>query len=184
MIDLRAQALPTSIEVDGKSWELNTNFRIWISFDSILRKRSVCAYFVFKGYDQPDFKPPSGDWASKAVEFLECRDELPRPTARGRARLVDYVQDGTYIVSAFQQAYGIDLTNPVLYLHWHRFVALFRGLPEGTMMSRIMGYRGWVKDERKQDTVMRELRDAWRLPKPRECEERSALLKWAEETIG
>lgn len=184
MIDLRIQSLPTAIEVDGRAWELNTNFRVWIAFDAILRDKGGCASFVFKGYDDPDFEPPSGDWATPSVEFLECRDELPRDRGRASARLVDYVKDGTYIVAAFQQAYGIDLTDPTLYLHWHRFLALFRGLPENTMMSRIMGYRGWRKDNRKSDAVMSELRDAWRLPEPGEDEQRAALLKWAEDTIG
>ena len=51
----------------------------------------------------------------------------------------DYRCDAPYIVAAFQQAYGIDLTREKL--HWFRFRALFAALPEDTLMAKIMGWR-------------------------------------------
>ena len=43
----------------------------------------------------------------------------------------DYQCDAGYIVAAFQQAYGIDLTREKV--HWFRFRALFAALPEETL---------------------------------------------------
>ena len=51
----------------------------------------------------------------------------------------DYQLDAPYIVAAFQQAYGIDLTREKI--HWWRFRALFAALPEDTLMAKIMGWR-------------------------------------------
>ena len=51
----------------------------------------------------------------------------------------DYRCDAPYIVAAFQQAYGIDLTQERL--HWFLFRALFAALPEDTLMAKIMVWR-------------------------------------------
>lgn len=51
----------------------------------------------------------------------------------------DYQCDAGYIVAAFQQAYGIDLTCEKI--HWFRFRALFAALPEDTLMAKIMSWR-------------------------------------------
>lgn len=51
----------------------------------------------------------------------------------------DFHCDAPYLVAAFQQAYGIDLTTTKL--HWWRFKALFAALPENTRMFQIMSYR-------------------------------------------
>lgn len=51
----------------------------------------------------------------------------------------DYRCDAPYIVAAFQQAYGIDLTTEKM--HWFRFRALFAALPEDTLMAKIIGWR-------------------------------------------
>ena len=68
--------------------------------------------------------------------------------------------------SSFQQAYGIDLTDPGLSMHWHRFLALLRGLPEDTALARVMGFRGWRADDGRKgrEREMRERRAAWALP--------------------
>lgn len=51
----------------------------------------------------------------------------------------DYAEDSSYILAAFQQAYGIDLTASTM--HWWRFRALLGGLPDTCLFSRIIGWR-------------------------------------------
>ena len=46
--------------------------------------------------------------------------------------IIDYVEDGEYIVGSFMQAYGIDLT--ICDMHWHMFKALLLSLPENSKM--------------------------------------------------
>ena len=60
-------------------------------------------------------------------------------TAPSSGLAFDYQCDAGYIVAAFQQAYGIDLTREKL--HWFRFRALFAALPEETLMAKIMSWR-------------------------------------------
>lgn len=167
MIDLREKGLPDTLEVDGRTYKLNTDFRAWIEFDRSLREDGIALFNIFKG-EHPD----GTDWVLKAVEFAECRNSTPHGTSHSKDVPYDLVQDGAYIVASFMQAYGIDLTS--CDMHWHIFKALFDGLPDETKMARIMGYRTWEKSSEKYDARMRKLKRAWELPDPnreREIEE-------------
>lgn len=55
-------------------------------------------------------------------------------------RAFDFDQDANLIYAAFYAAYGISLTT-VEFLHWWEFMALLEGLPENTLLKRIMYYR-------------------------------------------
>lgn len=174
MIDLRKQGLPTTIEVDGVEYKLNTDFRVWIEFERSLREDGIGLYIVFDG-DIPD-----GDgWVKQALEFAECRNSTPTGSATCKDIPYDLVQDGAYIVAGFMQAYGIDLTS-IDYMHWHLFKALFDGLPEETKMSKIIGYRTWEKSSEKYDNRMRKIKRAWKLPDPKHEKELEEARKIAE----
>lgn len=54
--------------------------------------------------------------------------------------VLDYRCDADYIVGAFQQAYGIDLTADKV--HWWRFKALLHALPPETPLGKIVEIRG------------------------------------------
>ena len=60
--------------------------------------------------------------------------------SRGSGELaMDFACDADYLAAAYQQAYGIDLTSERV--HWWRFLALLRSLPEDTMMAKIIHWR-------------------------------------------
>lgn len=79
------------------------------------------------------------------IDFYLAGEQAAEPAAAKPASrpdtgpAFDYRCDAPYIVAAFQQAYGIDLTREKL--HWFRFRALFAALPEDTLMAKIMGWR-------------------------------------------
>jgi hypothetical protein len=52
----------------------------------------------------------------------------------------DFQQDASYIYAAFFEVYGIRLAY-VEYLHWWEFMVLFEGLPETTLIQRIIYWR-------------------------------------------
>lgn len=158
MIDLRKPALPDCLIVAGGRYPIYTGFRTWISFEHDITERGLCMPYIFVE-DVPD----DASWVDAAIGFLSSPNDTPRSIRQPTERAVDYVADGDYIVAAFQQAYGIDLTDPSLSLHWHRFLALFRGLPDSTLMAQAMGYRTWRHDKRDGDVVARELKEAWKL---------------------
>lgn len=173
MIDLRNRALPDCLVVDGERYPIDTGFRTWIAVDADVTARGVIYDSIFTG-DKPD----GVGWVKPAIAFLVNRNELPRSGGKSEhVRAVDYVEDGELIVAAFRQAYGIDLTDPSLEMHWHLFLALFRGLPSDTIMAQVMGYRSWRKESRKHDDVMREARRKWSLPDMAREREKARVLE-------
>ena len=155
------QPLQTCLVVGGEEVPIDTSFRSWLRFSKVLQDTRLCDPSVLLA------PPPRGeDWRPEALRFLTERPSTPRG-GRGRgARVYDFEEDADYIVGSFQQAYGIDLTDPGLEMHWHRFMALVRSLPRDTKLAEIIGYRSWSKADAKRsmDSVNRELRDMWALP--------------------
>lgn len=155
MIDLEQPELPHVLVVGGEDVEVETSFRAWLRFGRILERWRIADPCVLKGECK-------GDWRPAALEFYGSENPTPKGRRSGGPRALDILADGDLIVGAFQQAYGIDLTRDDV--HWHRFLALLRSLPEDTKLVKVMGYRTWRPDKRKHDAVMRDLRDEWALP--------------------
>lgn len=178
MIDLRSAEMPSTIEVDGVFYAINTDFRIWIDWLDKIEGEGIALYSIFA-----DEVPRGSDWVAAALEFAESPTLTPKAKADDNApRLVDFVLDGDYLTGSFQAAYGIDLTT--CSMHWHRFLALVRCLPESSKMAEIMAYRGWdaVKAKKKPDQAYKELKRAWALPM-RKTPENEAVVKWAEKAF-
>lgn len=171
MIDLRQGELPTSLVVGGEAVEIDTDFRTWLRVQVAVEETGAIPPIFFKG------AVPAGDWGRAAAEFL--RSDVDTPHGGSGGGTLDLIRDGDYIVGSFQQAYGIDLTTGGM--HWHRFLALLRSLPDGCKMSDIMGYRAWRPTRRKQDAIMRELHNAWSLPRTRHD---AGMEAWAREAFG
>lgn len=164
MIDLRKRGLPDSIETESGTYRLDTDFRKWIEFEHAYRNEGVALFSVFAG-KRPKLSDRS--WVQPVLDFLASPNETPRSVGGGSAeRAMDMVLDGEYIVASFQAAYGIDLTDPLLEMHWHRFKALLNGLPDDAKMSNIMGHRTWRRETRKHDEICASLKRAWALPEP------------------
>lgn len=74
--------------------------------------------------------------------------------------------DGDLIYSAFVQAYGIDLFEQQGKLHFKKFTALLKGLPEDTQFSKICGIRAYKKPGKKDtyDKQMLKLQEIYKLP--------------------
>lgn len=120
-------------------------------------------------YRQP---VPSQDAAGAyqaMVEFFRAGETAAQADAgtEGSGTLepsFDYRQDAAYIVAAFQQAYGMDLTREKV--HWFRFRALFAALPEDTLFARIIGWRTMALEDCPAELRdhYRELRQRFALP--------------------
>ena len=156
MIDLTRDTLPSAILVGDEVFPVNTSFRVWITFGQVLEKEGLFWGGVFAD------EVPDGDWFGAAMEFYLSENATPKKRSRQTAKAIDLVLDGDYITAAFQQAYGIDLTQGDM--HWHRFKALLNGLPESTVLSRIMGYRTYERKKVDREAEMMRLREEWALP--------------------
>lgn len=171
MIDLRKKRLPDSLVVNGEAFLIDTDFRTWIAWGHEIEIGNQPPNYIFPTGEE---MPEDPSWVFEAIEFLNAPNSTPRDrkSSPSKARIYDFVEDGEYIVASFQQAYGIDLTDPELDMHWHRFKALFAGLPSDTKMAQIMGFRGYdsAESKKKPETVHANLREMWRLPRRDEAD--------------
>lgn len=170
MIDLECAQLPDHILCDdGEAVEVVTDFRAWLRFRRLLAEEGVLDPSVL-------VERPRGGWRDGALEFLASPVSTPTKVGDTR-RVTDMLEDGDYLVGAFQQAYGIDLCDCTM--HWHRFLALLRSLPSDTKYAQIVGWRSWdeARAKRSPEAQAKELRRAWALPELDEGE-RAELIAW------
>lgn len=147
MTDLLTDALPTVWH--GR--RIDPDFRHMVRLSNAyshgkLEKDSTEALSIMKRfYREPVLYEQTPDAYSQMVDFYCAGEQAAEPAAAKPASghdtgpAFDYRCDAPYIVAAFQQAYGIDLTREKL--HWFRFRALFAALPEDTLMAKIMSWR-------------------------------------------
>lgn len=131
------ERLPNHIEIDGKRYRLNLDFR------NVLKMMDVMA-------DQ-DILPIARDYvALKCVMRRppkDCRKALllVRMMLFGvnkhteEKRVTSFEQDADMIRAAFMQEYGINLYKDKL--HWFEFTALLYNLPKGSKYTEVIDIR-------------------------------------------
>ena len=165
MIDLTRKGLPDHVIVAGKSFLLNTDFREWLKFSKEITKKDTNItniLGVVQNVTLLDFFKNQDEFISKLLEFYTNENSTPNMESNDRTKVIDYIQDGEYIVGSFMSAYGIDLTT--CDMHWHMFVVLFRCLSEDPKIKQIISMRSYRKDNTSYDTQCRKLKTAWALP--------------------
>lgn len=95
---------------------------------------------------------------TRGIAPSESKDNGAKKTTK---KAFDFEQDANLIYAAFYATYGISLTT-VDFLHWWEFMALFEGLPETTLLQRVIYWRtvdlaGLPKHEKKHVLKMRKL---------------------------
>lgn len=161
MIDLTKRVLPNVVYVKGAPFVINTNFRVWIRFMNELTHLKPGQTINDVSYLFKDDAPPSCD-IEELLEFANPKNVVPRSISRNDVRVLDYEIDGDLIYAAFLGQYGIDLTT-IEDLHWHKFLALLKGLNDSTKLREIMGYRCYTKNTNKAEDQYERLRYAWQI---------------------
>lgn len=148
MTDLLTDALPTVWH--GRRIDPDFRHMVWLSAayshgeveaDPVDFALQLCGQFYTERFSPSDLQ----EKYSWLIEFYRAGEQAAEPTANTAVSrpdtgpAFDYRCDAPYIVAAFQQAYGIDLTTAKL--HWFRFRALFAALPEDTLMAKIINWR-------------------------------------------
>lgn len=182
------EGLPKTVTVNGSPFSLKTNFYIGIIFTELMTDSKITPYEkVIRAIDLwYQEKPPTESYDQikeafdKIMWFYTMGENEEESTSNSRVRvrnrptrILDYEADQAYIVSAFQQQYGIDLT--VENIHWWRFKMLFNGLTEKTKMVKIMQYRAMEIDPKmpeKQRKFYQEMKILYALPDKRTEEEK------------
>lgn len=146
-----AENFPTSFTSGGGTeYPIHSDFREWIRFESLLINADVpesLKFFIALRLIFADNVPDDFHAAHEFVEwFYRGGKELPNKDGENgyitltSRRVYDYEYDSEYIFAAFMEQYGIDLSETP-YLHWWKFLALFKGLHD-CKMTDIMNYRG------------------------------------------
>lgn len=87
----------------------------------------------------------------KDVFELILLELFPKSKNQDERKTMDFEQDADLIYAGFMQAYGINLYEERNKMDWRVFLALVKGLPEGTEFSRIVKLRCTKVPERTQN---------------------------------
>lgn len=175
MIELTKKIMQSSVPVGGRDYAIRTDFRCWLCFARTLKESDLLADFDFV-YENANAPEDRGAGFEELAKFYNPPSPLPRPDGSGGDRVVDFAQDADLIFAAFWEQYGIDLTEQDM--HWHKFLALFRGL-HGTKINEVMGYRCYDEgDKTDYKDFMRKMKNAWALEKELTESERAAVERF------
>lgn len=171
-MDLTRKALPNTVVVGGRAFSIYTDFRPWLRFEievsKMRRGDTIDISYLFKN-DMPEYCD-----LTELFVFSRPESPLPRPMNHSNAIVLDYELDSDLIYAAFLGQYGIDLFE-VKDLHWHKFLALLKGLNDSTVLSKVMGYRSYEKRNNENIDPYEELRRAWEIEPPISEEEQLEL---------
>lgn len=185
-MNIITDGLPDCVEIDGGTYYINTDFRVWVKIELLFSDD------VPEGYRLPlalglafDTIPENKEEAAEALlafysggKNTEKKPSGKKKKSRKNRRIYSFEYDSEYIYAAFLQAYGIDLAD--VKMHWFKFKALFAALPDECLMSKIMGWRALeiTKDipeaSRKRYA---ELKETYRLPLSQTEEEKIRAAK-------
>lgn len=165
MISL-TDGLPDSLIIHGIEYKIKTDYRTWLRLMDTSDYKSL---FIGK-------VPPLSKELIQEIQRFISRGEDSKGE-EDSSPIIDFKLDADYIYSSFLQAYGINLLKADM--HWFEFIALFKSLPEETIMRKIIEYRQY---DGKDEELLR-LKRAWALPE-KLTEEEKAAGDYFEEVFG
>lgn len=164
MIDLSVKGLPNAIEVGGEPFLIKTDFREWLKFGELVKASGSKLQPEDLLYLFVDAVPDQCDFVNELFTFYVSPEVTPKDDGTGKT-LVDFILDGSYIYASFMAVYGIDLVDTDM--HWHKFKALFQGLPDDACIKNIMAIRGYKKSNKSLEKYQQEEKELWTLPEER-----------------
>lgn len=179
MADLLLEPLPTEWEGRAIDWDFRP--MIWLS-NQYQRGQAkehpmeLATEALHRFYREPISQQEAPDAYEGLLRFYHGAS-LPGDTGTGSNSgeiALDFAWDAEYLTGAFQQAYHLDLT--MKRIHWWRFLALLKSLPEDTTLAKIIGWRTMDTSDMqgKQRQRYEDLKAAYALPREL-CRTRTAL---------
>lgn len=136
---------PEYIEVDSKKYKINTDFRLALKCDEIIRDDAIGDYekmlaiiYILlgeEGLDDIDYHPQI---FNLLVKYLKCGKESEE-TEEETEPSMDFEQDQGYIKASFMSDYRIDLDRENM--HWWAFYDRLQGLTENSVLNRVRSIR-------------------------------------------
>lgn len=145
---------PTHAEINGKLYEINTDYRVAkecyeiINDDTISdQERALAVIYKIFGFIP---KQDREAFLDKASVFLTCG--RPNEPSSDEPPDFDVNEDEGFIEASFKSCYGIDLDE--INMHWWKFNDLIQGLDKHCILSRVREIRNYDLNEIK-DPVQR-----------------------------
>ena len=172
-MNLLIDLLPTTVDIEGIEYEINSDFRTSILFELLMQDVEIEDEEKIIQALQLYYKkcPKNIDEAiNKMLWFYSCVKEntlkADSKTGSSSEKIYDFDYDDEYIYSAFLDQYGIDL-NEIEYLHWWKFKAMFKALKEDNEIVKIMGYRSIdlsKVEDKKQKEFYKKMKKTYEIP--------------------
>ena len=166
-MNILVEELPESLEVDGISYRINSDFRACLltimAFEDNELTMQEKQYILLNNLFAKEM-PSNLDGAVKAaLQFLNGNSE--NSEERSSPRLYSFSHDANFIFAAFRQTHGIDLQTDNL--HWWKFLALFMDLGSETTFCSLVSLRKRIKTgkaTKEEKAAAREMGDIFNVP--------------------
>ena len=162
-MNILTDALPKTVQIGGKMYPIETDFRVWVSFELCFQKGEHTFDVLTPCF--PDGEIPNqnaDDIAAAVIDFYCCGktgEEKKKPT-KSNKQAYSFDVDNSAIFADFWNYYNIDLSQEGL--HWWAFRSLMEGLPEKSEFKQRIYYRtcelkGMHKKERERIMKIRSM---------------------------
>lgn len=143
-------ALPKSIEIGGKHWSINADFRDILDIIRRLSAKSSEALYVCLALFYEDFENLPDAYYQEATEkmflFIGCgEEEDPSP----KPKMIDWEQDRQMIISDVNKVAGCEV-RALPFCHWWSFIAWFNGIGDG-QLATVVSIREKLRKGKKLD---------------------------------
>lgn len=143
-MNILTENLPQSVDVGGKTYKINTDFRAGIKFELMIQKSEGTVGDILALFYEKNLPIENIDEAIKAIELFYCCGELPnkeKKAEEAKTNKIAYAfdEDASAIFADFWNFYNIDLSQEGL--HWWAFRSLLEGLPEKSEFKQRLYYR-------------------------------------------
>ena len=166
---------PKYVEVNGRTFTINTDFRYALQCDRIAKdstindyERSLAIIYTLFGEEGLNSQECYEKLLEMAKKYLTCGKELEDTNEDAD---MDYDQDMDYIEASFMSDFHIDLAN--VEMHWWKFNKLINGLSNSELGNCCVLNR--VRNLRNYD--MKDIKDSKEREKIRKAKESVALHK-------
>ena len=156
---------PEYVEVKGKRYKINTDFRVAIECNRIAEddtignfERALGIICTLFGEEALNDLSNCESLLNLAKKYLSCGKELEE--VDNEKPDMDFIQDMDYIEASFMSDYNIDLSN--VEMHWWKFYKLINGLSNSELgdcciLNRIRNLRNFdtkdIKDLKEKQKI-------------------------------
>lgn len=157
---------PEYVDIDGKKYKINTDFRYAIECNRIAEdesigdfERALAIIYTLFGEEGINAREHYEKLLKMAKKYLSCGEELKDTNEKPD---MDFIQDYSYIKTSFRSDYGIRLDKEEI--HWWEFMDLMNGLSNSEIgncciLNRIRNLRNFdvkdIKDPKEKAKILK-----------------------------